>query len=87
MQGKEGCSCCRKHLAGIISAILFLIIFVAQLLRIFMGWSLMINGDEVPVWGSWIVAIIAIIMTIWNFKCCCCKRCHGSKGHMPPRTP
>ena len=87
MHSKEGCSCCKKHLAGLISGIIFAIIAIVHILKLFMGWSITFNGHEVPIWASWVTLVIAIIMAVWDLKICCCKTCHAPKRENLPKSP
>ncbi len=41
------------------AGVVFLVIGLFHLARIFYGWSAVINGWTVPVWFSWVVVIVA----------------------------
>ena len=41
-----------------LAAAIFALIAVLQLIRIVMGWSITLNGIDVPFWASWIAVIV-----------------------------
>lgn len=69
---------CQKshHLPVIISGILFVIIALIHIWRIFMGWSVTVDGQEIPMWASIVGAIVTGLMAVWIFCACRCKKCH-----------
>ena len=42
-----------------IASVIFGIVALLQLLRIFLGWSVVIGGWMVPMWFSWIGVVVA----------------------------
>ena len=48
----------QKTFAGVAGAI-FAFVALAHLFRIVMGWSVAIDGWDVPVWASWIAVIVS----------------------------
>jgi hypothetical protein len=42
-----------------LASIVFAIVALAHLLRIFMGWPVVIDNWTVPMWLSWIALVIA----------------------------
>ena len=42
-----------------LAAAIFALIALLQLIRIVMGWSVTLNGVDVPFWASWIAVIVA----------------------------
>jgi hypothetical protein len=43
----------------LLAGVVFAIVALAHLLRIFMGWSIVIDTWTVPMWLSWIALVIA----------------------------
>jgi hypothetical protein len=41
-----------------LAAAIFALIALLQLIRIVMGWSVTLNGVDVPFWASWIAVIV-----------------------------
>lgn len=42
-----------------VSGIIFLVIAVLHLLRAVLGWRAVIGSFEVPIWLSWVAAVVA----------------------------
>ena len=42
-----------------LAAAIFALIALLQLIRIAMGWSVILNGIDVPFWPSWIAVVVA----------------------------
>jgi hypothetical protein len=51
-----------------LAAAIFALIALLQLIRIVMGWSVTLNGLEVPVWASWIAVIVAGTLSLIGFR-------------------
>jgi hypothetical protein len=51
-----------------LAAAIFALIALLQLLRIFMGWSVTLNGIDVPFWASWIAVIVAGALSFVGFR-------------------
>lgn len=49
-------------------SVIFSIIFVLHLLRLFLGWSAMIGEWDVPIWLSWVAIIVAGYLAYTGFK-------------------
>ena len=43
----------------VLAGVIFAIVALAHLLRIFMGWTIVIDNWTVPMWLSWIALVIA----------------------------
>ena len=43
----------------LLASIIFAIVALAHLLRVFMGWPIIIDNWTVPMWLSWIALVIA----------------------------
>ncbi len=43
----------------LIAGVIFAIVALAHLLRIYMGWAIMIADWTVPIWVSWIALVVA----------------------------
>jgi len=52
----------------IIAIVLFSLIALLQLLRLILGWEVMVNGMTVPVWVSGIAFVIAagLAVMVWR---------------------
>jgi hypothetical protein len=51
-----------------LAAAIFALIAVLQLIRIVMGWSVTLNGVDVPIWPSWIAVIVAGALSFVGFR-------------------
>jgi hypothetical protein len=51
-----------------LAAAIFALIALLQLIRIVMGWSVSLNGVDVPFWASWIAVIVAGALSLIGFR-------------------
>jgi hypothetical protein len=51
-----------------LAAAIFALITLLQLLRIFMEWSVTLNGVVIPFWASWIAVIVACALSLVGFR-------------------
>ena len=52
----------------IVTASIFLALFVAHLLRLLYGWPAQFNGWDVPMWVSWVAMIVAAYLSAVGFR-------------------
>lgn len=52
----------------LVSAIVFTLVFLLHMLRLFYGWSAMIDGWTVPIWVSWIGAVVSGFLALEGFR-------------------
>ena len=58
----------------IISGILFTIIALGHLARVFLMWDVMVAATSIPQWVSIVAIVVAGAMAVWNFKEASCIR-------------
>jgi hypothetical protein len=51
-----------------LAAVIFALITLLQLIRIAMGWSVTLNGVDVPFWASWIAVAVAGALSFAGFR-------------------
>jgi hypothetical protein len=51
-----------------LAAAIFALIALLQLIRIAMGWSVILNGIDVPFWPSWIAVAVAGALSFVGFR-------------------
>ncbi|KGT73291.1 hypothetical protein MA20_45215 [Bradyrhizobium japonicum] len=51
-----------------LAAAIFALIALLQLIRIVMGWSITLNGVDIPFWPSWIAVIVAGTLSFVGFS-------------------
>ena len=51
-----------------LAAAIFAVIALLQLIRIVMGWSITLNGIDVPFWASWIAVMVAGALSFVGFR-------------------
>jgi hypothetical protein len=51
-----------------LAAAIFALIALLQLIRIVMGWSVTLNGVDVPFWVSWIAVTVAGALSFVGFR-------------------
>jgi hypothetical protein len=49
---------------SLVAAVVFAIVALLQLFRAVSGWDITINGAAVPLWASWLAAIVAGLLAI-----------------------
>ena len=42
-----------------VAAIIFAVVALLQLFRALAGWDITVNGADVPLWASWLAAVVA----------------------------
>lgn len=52
----------------LVSAIVFLLIALLHLIRVFTHWSVQVGTVMFPLWGSWLAILIAIGLSVWAFR-------------------
>ncbi len=52
----------------LISAIIFSLVALVHLVRLFTHWSFQIGTMTVPLWGSWLAVLIGATLSIWAFR-------------------
>ena len=50
-----------------ITAFLFLVVAIAHLLRIILGWHVEIGGLSIPLWVSWLAVLVAGALAYFGF--------------------
>ena len=51
----------------LITAIVFTVVALAHLARIVFGWSFVIDGWNVPMWGSWVASAVTGALAYYGF--------------------
>ncbi|HJY08831.1 MAG TPA: hypothetical protein VJ323_21105 [Bryobacteraceae bacterium] len=51
-----------------LAAVVFALVALAQLLRLVLGWSIVINGVSIPLWASAIACLVAggLAVMVWR---------------------
>ena len=50
-----------------VTAVLFLVVAIAHLLRIILGWQVEIGGLSIPFWLSWLAVLVAGVLAYFGF--------------------
>jgi hypothetical protein len=56
-----------KHYA-LVSALVFAVVAIVQLLRIVNQWAVQIGPLAVPMEFSWVAVVVAAALSIWGFR-------------------
>jgi len=53
---------------SLIAALVFGLVAVVQLLRVILGWSVVINGFAIPLWASAVACLVAAVLAamVWR---------------------
>jgi hypothetical protein len=52
----------------VVSGLVFGVVAVAQVLRAVMQLPVHVGGFEIPVWASWVAAVVAGSLCVWAFR-------------------
>jgi hypothetical protein len=44
---------------NVVAGVIFMLVALLHLLRIYMGWPIAIGSSSVPMWASWIALVVA----------------------------
>lgn len=53
---------------ALVSATVFALVAIAQIVRATSGWALQVGPYSIPIAFSWVVALIAIVLSVWGFR-------------------
>lgn len=53
---------------ALVSAIVFAVVAVVQVLRLVNQWTVQIGPYAVPLWFSWIAVVVAALLSFWGFR-------------------
>ncbi len=56
------------HRYVLVSGLFLVLLACVQLLRLILGWQVMVAGQIIPLWASAIAALIAGTLAIWAFR-------------------
>ena len=51
---------------SIVAGVIFAVVALLHLLRIYMGWPVVIGDWSAPMWVSWIALVVAGVLAIWG---------------------
>ena len=52
----------------VVSGLVFGVVALAQVLRAAMQLPVHVGGVEIPVWASWVAAVVAGSLCVWAFR-------------------
>ena len=52
----------------VVSGLIFGVVAVGQVLRAALQVSVNVGGFEIPVWASWVAAVVAGSLCVWAFR-------------------
>jgi hypothetical protein len=53
---------------AMVSALVFAVVAVVQVLRLVNQWAVQVGPYAVPLWFSWIAVIVAAALSFWGFR-------------------
>ena len=53
---------------SLVAGVVFGVVAVIQILRVVMGWEVMIGGWSVPMWFSWIAIAVAGFLSVTGLR-------------------
>ena len=53
---------------SVIAAVVFVLVALAQLVRLVLGWPVVVNGISIPLWASAIACLVAagLAIMVWR---------------------
>ena len=51
-----------------VAAVVFALVALAQLLRLILGWSVVVNGINIPLWASAVACLIAAGLAVMMWR-------------------
>jgi hypothetical protein len=64
---KSRCYCLK------VASVLFLLVAVGHLVRVIMGWKLVVGDWTIPMWPSYVVIVVSAALGVGMWMCSCCK--------------
>ena len=52
----------------IVSSAIFALVAIMHLIRLVLGWSIVLGMTSVPLWGSLLVVLISASLAMWGFS-------------------
>jgi len=52
----------------LVSGSVFAVVAVAHALRAARGWAIQIDAWSIPIWPSWVAALVAAVLSVWAFR-------------------
>ena len=59
-----------SYLYNLISGLLFAVVAISHAARLFLGWDIMVDGIEVPMWVSWAGLVVPGLLALWSIVLC-----------------
>ena len=59
-----------QKMFSIVTGVIFAVVALFHLVRIYMGWPVMIGDWSVPMWVSWIGLVVAGGLAFFGFRLC-----------------
>ncbi len=56
----------RRETFCIVAGVIFAVVALLHLLRLYMDWPVVIGDWSAPMWVSWIALVVAGILAIWG---------------------
>ena len=53
---------------AVVSASVFALVAVIQIVRAASGWPVQIGPYAIPVAASWVLALVAVALAVWGFR-------------------
>jgi len=52
----------------LVSGSVFAVVAVAHALRAARAWTIQIDAWSIPIWPSWVAALVAGVLSVWAFQ-------------------
>ncbi len=52
----------------LIAALVFGLVALLQMLRLFLGWPVVVNGFAIPLWASAVACLVAVVLAVMVWR-------------------
>lgn len=52
----------------VVSGGVFAVVAVAHAWRAVRGWAIQVDAWSIPIWASWVAALVAALLSLWAFR-------------------
>jgi uncharacterized membrane protein len=58
----------KKSAYPVVSGLVFLLVAAGHAARALRGTNVYLGLHRIPIWGSWVVAVVAALLALWAFR-------------------
>ena len=71
----------KSQIVGLkVASIIFMVMALVHVSRLFFHWTVAVGGREFGIWPSMVVALVALVLSIWMGSLAC-SACHSPQAN------